>query len=235
MNKNLRKVVGAWLLAMLCSNISLAQSGQTYEVADLEVWTGAKLNYKPNKDWSISLEQQLRLKDDASTVDLTFTELEITRNINKHFALSLGTRFIRENDNEGKIQGYESHFRWNTDLSYKHKVQNLSLKYRVRYQSKNELMVDDVNVNTFRFKTGLNYNIKKWKLDPKFSAEIFSRLQDNDGLDKLRLTLGTDYKLTKASEIGMYYRLEKQLQGIYPKTTYILGLSYEYTFKNKNK
>ena len=96
-------------------------------------------------------------------------------------------------------------------------------------------MVDDVNVNTFRFKTGLNYNIKKWKLDPKFSAEIFSRLQDNDGLDKLRLTLGTDYKLTKASEIGMYYRLEKQLQGIYPKTTYILGLSYEYTFKNKNK
>ena len=86
-----------------------------------------------------------------------------------------------------------------------------------------------------RFKTGLEYNIKKWKLDPKFSAEIFNHFEEGDenGFSKYRLTLGTDYKFKNFGKIALFYRIEKELNETIPKTTNIIGLKYTYTIKNK--
>jgi hypothetical protein len=53
------------------------------------------------------------------------------------------------------------------------------------------------------------------------------------GFDKLRLTLGTSYDFKKYGELGIYYRLERQLGFSYPKTTNIVGLNYVYTIKKR--
>jgi len=212
-----------------------AQEGTYYTVRDLELWTSAKFKYKMNKNWSLGVEQQFRFKDDASVVDKYFTEMDLKRDLGKHFSIGLGGRFIRNNDTQGKIQGFENHYRWNTDLGFTHDIHRFSMNYRLRYQAANEFRVEDDSKKTMRFKIESTYNIKKWSLDPTVSVEIFNQLTNSEGFNKLRFTIGTEYKMKSFGEIGVFYRMEKELQGIYPKTTNIAGFTYQYTFKNKKK
>lgn len=225
--------------AILFSGIAplFAQSGTYYTVQDLEAWTSTQLKFKVNKKLDFALEEQLRLKNNASNVDRYFSELTANYNLSNNFNLGLGSRYIKVNDNVGKKQGYETHFRWNVDLGFKHEIKNLDLKYRLSYQSKNELNITkaegDTAQNTLRFKIGAGYNIKNWKFDPKLSAEVFNLRNNNEGLNRVRYTVGTDYNFKNAGELGAYYRMEKELTGVFRKTTNIIGIQYVYTIKAK--
>lgn len=221
------------LLIVIITNFGYSQN------SDLANWTTIGLEYKLNKKWSFGIEEQLRIKEDISTIDEYFTQLNAEYSISKKFTLGAGLRYIKENDTDGNIQGYENHFRFNVDASYKHKINDFTLKYRLRYQNKNELGVSnsdgDYANQHLRFKTAIEYNFKNWKLDPKFSAEIFNHFEEGEknGFDKYRLTLGTDYKLKNAGTINLFYSIEKELNESIPKTTNIIGLKYTYTIKNK--
>jgi len=192
-----------------------------------------------NKKWNLGLEQQLRLENNSSEVDEYFTQLEASYKVSKKIKLGGGLRFIRFNDNQGDIQGYENHFRFNLDATYKHKVKDLDLSYRLRYQNKNNLGLstsqgDYANQN-IRLKVGAEYNIKKWPLDPKFSAEIFNHFEKEDddiGFTKYRLTFGTDYKIKKVGTLGIFYRYQKDI-GNNAGLLNILGLKFIYNIKNK--
>lgn len=213
---------------------------QTEDTNDLESWNSITVRYKPNKKWSFELQEQLRLDENISEISEYFTQLGIERSITKNFDFGVGLRFIRENDNEGSIQGYENHFRFHLDAMYKHELKRFTLQYRLRYQNKNDLSIStsegDYAKQNIRFKAGMEYNFKNWKLDPKFSAELFNRFQkeeDDNGFSKLRFTLGTDYKFKKLGKLGLFYRIEKDLNETIPETTNIIGLKYIYTIKSK--
>ncbi len=206
--------------------------------SDWASWNTIGVEYKLNEKWSFALEEQVRLKENISVVDNYFTQLSADYKLFKGFKLGAGVRYIRDNDNQGNIQGYENHFRFQIDAMYKHEINDFKIGYRLRYQNKNELGVsydegDYANQN-IRFKTSLEYNIKNWKLDPKFSAEIFNRFQEGkeNGFNKYRLTLGTDYKVKNFGKLGVFYRFEKELNVDFPETKNIIGLNYTYTFKN---
>ncbi len=218
-------------IALCLSLGSIAQEGTYETIRDFEAWTAAELHYKPTKKIKLSLQQQLRLKDDASTVDQYFTQFDFRYKLAKGLYLTPAVRYIRENDDQGKIQGYENHLRWNADLTYKHDIKRFTLRYRTRYQSKQELQVEDENTNVFRAKAAVHYNIKNWKLDPDFAAEFFNELGEASEWYRVRWTLGTDYKLKNAGELGLCYRIEQELTGANPKTTHILFLKYGYTLK----
>lgn len=224
------------ILLLLYTNIGYAQTDDT---SDLASWNSIAIEYKLNKKWQFGLEEHIRFKNNISEIDEYFTELNAEHKIFGNFKLGGGLRYIRENDNQGNVQGYENHFRFNVDASFKHKIDNLSLKYRLRYQNKNELGVSesegDYAKQNVRFKTTVDYNIGNWKLDPKFSAELFHRFEEGEdnGFNKYRLTLGTDYEFKKLGKIGLYYRIEKELNETIPETTNIIGLKYTYTLKNK--
>lgn len=220
----------------------ISQNGTNVLVSDFEGWAKAGVNLKLNKNWSFGLEEQLRLKSNASEVDAFFTEINAKYKMESGLSFGAGFRFIRENDNVGNIQGYESHLRYNFDVGYKHSVERLKLGYRVRFQSKNEIGstagANETPNNVIRLKVGGDYNIKGWKFDPKLSFELFNRFGEDDvkGLSKFRTTLGTSYDLKKYGDLGLFYRIERELNPTYvdyPNTTYIVGLSYVYTIKIK--
>ncbi|MEO9569829.1 MAG: DUF2490 domain-containing protein [Polaribacter sp.] len=222
------------IIAMLFVGKNYAQTD-----ADLALWNTVGVEYKLNNKWSFGLEEQFRLKEDISAVDNYFTQLSADYKLFKGFSVGLGVRFIRDNDNKGNIQGYENHFRYQFDVMYKHEIKDFKIGYRLRYQNKNELGIsydegDYANQN-IRFKTSLEYNIKNWKLDPKFSAEIFNKFQEGEenGFNKYRLTLGTDYKTKNFGKIGVFYRYQKELNVDFPDSSNIIGLKYIYTINNK--
>jgi hypothetical protein len=239
MNNNQIKLLAIFIFLGLL-NTSFSQQGEWIEVRDFETWTSAGVRLKLNKDWEFSLAEQLRLKTNSTIVNNYFTEFEAQYSGFKGFEIGAGLRYIKENDNKGKIQGYESHLRYQFDLGYKHKLGKFKMDYRTRFQNKNELQVSeeqgDTAVNKLRFKIGTEYNIKNWKFDPKASVEFFNLL--GTGFDKYRVTIGTSYGLKKYGDISLFYRMEKELKPAfvnYPKTTNIIGLNYIYSFKIKTK
>jgi long-subunit fatty acid transport protein len=220
------------LVSVIVISQAKAQDGESYVVSDLEAWTEATVKYKINDSWSIGLDNGFRLKSNASVMDQYLTEFNVKYKFTGNFSTAFGFRYILSNDNTGDVQGLEHLNRWNLDGSYKLDLSRFTFDTRLRYQSKKEYGSDDATDNTLRFKLGAEYNIKKWKFDPQFSAEIFKGLTDSEGFNKYRVTVGTEYKIKKAGTISAFYRIEQDLIGLYSSTNYILGLGYKYTIKN---
>jgi hypothetical protein len=211
--------------------VSQAQDGTYYTIQDFETWTSIDLRYKPTKKLRLSLSQQLRLKDNTSTLDVNFTQLGLKYKLADFLSIGFASRLITENDNEGKIQGNEKHLRWHGDIEFRHSIDRFAMKYRIRYQNKDELEeTSDEIIKTVRFKVASTYNIRDWKIDPTFSAELFNGITVNEGIFKIRYTLGSNYKLKKGS-IGAFVRTENELFGDYPKRTNIMGIKYKFTIK----
>jgi hypothetical protein len=238
--KSKASIIKIWIFALFLfiSFPIFSQNSALDDNVDFETWSSIEIQYKPTKKLSLALEEQLRLKENSSVTDQYFTQLQVEYEAFKNFEFGCAFRYIKKNDTRGNIQGYEDHFRFHLDGSYNHKINQFSFKYRFRYQNKNELGISssegDYPNQHLRFKTSVDYKIKNWKLDPKFSAEIFNHFEkgETDGFDKYRLTIGTDYKLKKIGKLSLYYRLERELNIDNPKTINIIKLKYTYTFKS---
>ncbi len=222
---NIFKFIAIAILLLLAATVRAQNK-------DFLSWNAIELGYEPSKNWDFQLEAQLRLKDDFSTVDEYFGQFQVNRRVAKGLKLGAAVRYAFENDDQGNRQGIENHFRYHFDVRYRTKLDRFMLRYRIRYQNKNELGVDDEATQTLRFKAGVEYNIRRWKLDPYLNGELFNRLQsDEERRLRFRVTLGTSYKLKKAGKIGAYYRIQSSFNDIAAGTRYILGLKYSYTIK----
>ena len=112
----------------------LAQSSN-----DLEGWNAVQLKVRASEKISFSISEHLRYRNNVTTVSTYFTQVEGSYEVVKDFELGVGVRFIKKNDDVGKKQGIESHFRYQFDASFKHDIKKIDLYYRLRYQNRNEL------------------------------------------------------------------------------------------------
>lgn len=224
-----------WILIFIQSTI-YAQKQETILVRDFESWNSLGVAYKPSKKWLFELDEQLRLKENASVINAYFTEFETKYSVTNHWSIAGGFRYIRENDNKGKNQGYKSLYRYQFDLKYQHDIKRFTLGYRLRYQSKSQLGVSasdlDAPTQNFRLKFDVDYNIKKSNFTPTVAVDFFNSYQNSNlYLSKFRITSGLDYKFKDAGKLGLFYLIDRQLHTDYPKTTHIVSLRYLYTFK----
>ena len=233
----LRLLSIATFLSMALSN-GYGQEGEYIEVRDLETWTSAQVGLKLNKKWSLGLEGQLRLDKNSQELKSIFSELGAAYKFSKHFSITGGFRYSIKNDNVGQVQGLEHFMRYQLDAEYKHDLKRFDLSYRFRYTNANEFGITqadgDIPEQFFRLKTGVDYNIRNWKLDPELAGEIFTKyVKDgqSNGFDSFRITAGTSYDLKSFGKIGLYYRMDREITSYYPKTTNIVMLKYAYKFK----
>ena len=118
-----------WVLIFFQKGI-YAQNQETILVRDFESWNSIGIAYKPSKNWLFELDEQLRLKENASVINAYFTEFETKYSVTNHWSFTGGFRYIRENDNKGKNQGYKSLYRYQFDLKYQHDIKRFTLGYR---------------------------------------------------------------------------------------------------------
>jgi hypothetical protein len=231
------KLFIVFIVVLFC--FSNTFNAQEEDNKDFALWNSVGVKYSPIKGLKLGVEQHLRLKEDASETDEYFTEVQAEFEIIKNLEVGGAMRFIRENDNVGKIQGYEDHFRYQFDLSYKIDVlKRFAMAFRLRYQNKRETGLDEsievIPTETLRFKTAFEYNIRKWPLDPEFAVELFNRKGDGaffieEFNSRYRLTWGTSYNLKKFGKFGIYYRFQENTRADNDFQTKILGLKYTYS------
>ncbi|MFK7949913.1 MAG: DUF2490 domain-containing protein [Saprospiraceae bacterium] len=238
-----------WLLFSTLLLVVISVNGQIVEEEDFddtELWTAVGLKYDFSKQFSFELEEQFRLKDNLSTFSQLFTEATLTYDPGKvdflkPLELSIGGRHVTKNDTEGNKQGIEYFFRYNLDAAYKLEFDRLSVGYRFRYQSRNQLGISelegDIPTNDLRHKVSFGYNIKDWKLDPKLTFELFSRNNDatSYNISRYRVRLGSDYSFVKRQDLSFFLMYEHELNNVEPETLYGIGLKYQFGFKRKKK
>ncbi len=61
---------------------------------------------------------------------------------------------------------------------------------------------------TLRSRVNVKYDIPNCKVNPFASVELYTRLDEWKGYDKLRYRLGASYKINKDNSISLYYLLE---------------------------
>jgi predicted porin len=221
----------ALIFLIICFTVK-SNAQETKVTGDLEQWTSIGISKKINKNWKISLDQEIRFSKDISQFDVYLADLGLDYKINKHFTVGANYRFYQNKDSEGDFQ---TQFRWNTDLQYKHKINRFTLAYRIRFQDKGEdFLTSQSNSNLYnlRNKFSVDYNIKSFKIDPFFDVELYRQIDDinTTELSKLRWTLGLEYSLKNYGNIELFYRIDNELNQSYNKDTYILGVGYKFSF-----
>lgn len=219
-----------FLLALFAS----ANGQEKVIIRDFEMWNNFSVKKKLSKKWDLGLSEELRFVENAGKLDVLFTELSLDYKINKRFEIGGEYRFYRNSKNNGSFE-YQKRLR--AKIYYNKKIKRFRLTYRLSFQNKNENVwlnetISDVSTYNFRNKISVDYDVKKNKLQPYLSTEIF-RIYEQDIIpefNKYRITVGANYPILKNTKLELFYRLDKELNTNYPKSISIFGTSLKYKF-----
>lgn len=153
--------------------------------------------------------------------------------LKKRLKVAVGANYLLYNqlgtaEHRGRIHG---------TLTYSEKIWQFKLSFRVRVQSTfyDELRSDPkFNPKTYlRNRLQFEYAFFGKPMSIYASTEFFLRLykKNNHFIDNFRTILGWDYKLNQGNTIGLFFRMDNEIQVSDPENVYYIG--FKYGFKNK--
>jgi hypothetical protein len=211
------------------------------QINDYGVWTTIGADKDVGK-WNFATEAELRTNDNSTEVNRWSMKLEASYSILKQLKVGAGYEFIYFHDL--KYWDFQPRNRFYFNVQGKYKFANFifTLRERAQVTAKDESdriksngKIDTYRVNpawVWRNRLKLAYNIPHFPVTPSFSFETFYSLNDPDGNDfnDLRYTLAFTYNLTKHHELELYGLIDREINVNNRVQTYVLGLSYHYSF-----
>lgn len=80
-----------------------------------------------------------------------------------------------------------------------------------------------------RSRLSVSYDIKKSPFEPFVEVEVYNQLDNAFAYDKIRYTVGTDYKINKEHKLTLYYRFQGYAD-IDEVSGHVLGVGYAFEF-----
>lgn len=80
-----------------------------------------------------------------------------------------------------------------------------------------------------RSRLAVSYDIKKCPFEPFAEVEVYNELDNAFAYNKVRYTIGTDYKINKEHKLKLYYRFQDYAD-IDEVSGHVLGLGYAFEF-----
>lgn len=80
-----------------------------------------------------------------------------------------------------------------------------------------------------RSRLAVSYDIKKCPFEPFAEVEVYNELDNAFAYDKIRYTVGTDYKINKEHKLTLYYRYQDYAD-IDEVSGHVLGVGYAFEF-----
>jgi hypothetical protein len=197
--------------------------------SDFQFWPQVQIGYNLSDRFKLSLEEEVRFRENVSQVKKELTDLGVTFKINK--ALRIGIKYRLELAFQNPDESA-----WRSglygDIMFRQKLDRFMFDYRCRFQSARiETLSEVSSVNnwmTNRHKASLQYDIKGIPLIPEIEAEIFIPFSKVDPLmiDEYRLWAGLAYALNKRNEISLKFGIQQEVNVADPWRAYILGFGY---------
>lgn len=95
-----------------------------------------------------------------------------------------------------------------------------------------EMLTDAKNAKSdhkLRSRLQVSYDIKKCPFEPFAEVEVYNELDNAFALNKVRYTVGTEYKINKKNKLKLYYRYQDYAE-IDEVSGHVLGLGYAFDF-----
>lgn len=225
---------------------------------DAGMWYSVGAEKKIDKKWSVDVEGEFRTRNNFQTADRWSVGLSTDYKLGKGLKASAGYDFLWDNNREKLTYEDDSTTPKKWRPSYwgaRHRVHadltgdmnlgrfNFSLRERwqytwcpeksvSRYDFSDEAWENKVIAgkakHVLRSRFQVEYNIARSKVTPYANVELFNSWQ----LDKVRYTVGADWKLKKQHLLGLYYRFQT-VNGTdedNDSNKHIIGLSYKFKF-----
>lgn len=232
------------LLTIVASALIGPAVAQKSEVAKPEVdgqlWIGAGVDFKPfrKKSGNVSQPRFFRNLRMSSELDV---RLDNNATHAKQINLNAGAKYpVASFMNVGAEYRYSirpeqtNRNRIDLQLWLKWKKDRFRTDYRFEYE---HAFLPAWKLRTLlRNRFGIEYNIPKWKFDPRVSAESFTALHyTGNRVVGMRYELGTDVNLDKKKgrTLGLAVRYDQELNIPWPENAWILVIAFEHSFKKK--
>ena len=212
--------------------VAAVSAQETKVVKDLRLWTGVRIRKTFADNWTLSLQEEIRLKENMSQINYFFTEVGLRYRINKNFALQGDIRFTQDKKGDNS---YKALTRYNFDLRYKGRLKYMSIHYRIRYQNEvegwNVFDQDTDYERQFRNRISLRVNALK-HIVPYASAEIFQTFSPYEypHFDYYRIILGMRFEPGNFGEFNLGWGFNRELTSDYPAMVFLFKLNYTYDF-----
>lgn len=224
-----------FLIVLLVAGAFSAQAQEW----DFLTWHKLQVKGNLTKKLGLSIEQQLRLQDNSSSIEQTFTELGLNYDLPKGFEIGAAYRL---GWSPNKVGYYENEHRYNIDASYGRKIWKLKAKVRARFQHRpspslfNERLEPEDSPMLLRFKLSVSYDgWKDWKPGVEFETFVRTDNPNEFGARRFRYRVFLDYDLPKRQELGIFYMLETDHFGKTPAFQSVIGIGYTYEWKRPKK
>ncbi len=219
-------------LGCFIGSISFAQKSK-----DAGMWLTLSLQHPIAKKLNITLDQELRIKENYQRINLFYTNVGLSYRVNKFLKIEPTYRSIQKKQFEGY---YSYRHRFMLDVIVKKKLSKFTMAERVRYQtevadfytSKKGMLAEQF----LRFKTDLKYSLSE-KITPYISCELRYQIHSpkgdgpnyDNGFHRIRNVAGIEYQVNKKNSINLYYLIQSEYYISTPESIYILGLGYSLT------
>lgn len=208
--------------------------------SDAGMWNTFSLEKELSNKFSISADEEFRLKENFTMLNLFYTNLGLNYKPIKGVKLALTYRLIEKWKYEYQYFSFRNRLMF--DLSYKYKFYGWSISYRSRIQSE----VRDINTSDigkipewyWRNKIDIKRQIRQYI--PYIGTEFRYQLSDprspttNFAWHRVRMYAGIDYEINKRNTFGLYYLIQREFDVVEPEYLYIVGLQYSITLPSKN-
>ncbi|MBS1638085.1 MAG: DUF2490 domain-containing protein [Bacteroidetes bacterium] len=225
-----------WIVILFC--LLIVQShAQTRDVfRDACMWNTFNLKHKLFKKTSLVLTEELRLMENYTQLNLTYTDLGVEYAISKSFRATLSYRHIQKYIYD---QPVSFRHRMMLDLLYRKSRGRFGFSYRQRFQSE----VKDYGRSKMgkqsewfsRSKFTLKYLLTK-RLSPYAAIELRYQIRDprNPRYDRAfhrnRYQAGCDYKLSRQTTVGLYYLMQHEYNIENRTELHVLGVEFSFDF-----
>ncbi len=198
---------------------------------DFRTWINLELEGELFDLVDFSIAPELRLWDNSNRLDGILGEIDLSVPVTKF--LRLGTYYRYELDQDRRAE-YNKVHRIAAYAELDERIGDLRMEYRAMYQREyTNIHTDNLGwmpVSVHRHKITLKYRQKGWDITPGISAEGFFMLNPkwNNSQEKLRLTAGVRYRLTKKINLGIDYKYQQEFYERNPLTSHIISIGADF-------
>ena len=172
----------------------------SFGIDDNRTWTSIGVEKKLPHSFTLEFEQELRMKDQLSTITQTISEISLSHEIIEGVNINIPYRYTIFDDK------YKQ--RLSLGVSYKYNTKPIRLKYRIKFQRNFEK--EKTLENLIRNKIIIQYKISK-KIQPFCYGELFHKLnKTNNMLDEYRISSGLIVDLPRKNSIKIFYIFKKE-------------------------
>ena len=217
-----------WLLSFFALLFVLRSHAQE----DARFWIKAGVKKKFTQKFDLEFASCLRLGDNYSRINSYYFQLSGEYELVKGVKIGLGARHAYRRKLSPE---YHMRNRMSIWLDMKKTIiPGWELQYRPMYlRQYTDMYVSEsgqVPTDYFRNKFGLQFKPKR-KYSPFISCELYYRIRyDYNNFNRIRYTLGIDYRFDKYNKITLSYRIQKRMNEKEPLTAYILIMEYGFVF-----